>query len=208
MRSRSERSQPAAAIIFAAVFALLCNTGPASAFDMPIRINITDRQPPVNPLSGIDIFFTAAQTAILVMIISWIVLFIRKKIRKAFQATPYEIVKKDLGTLKAAVAKRSISKQEYCAKISRMLKAYAKESLSTALYEPTTAEFLKELRAISAVSDDTKHLIQDMLSFCDGVKFSGYDPSDAELEANVNSAEKILAGLEADKTNREALTRA
>ncbi len=208
MRSRRERLPSAALIIFAVLFALLCNIGPAFSIDLPIRIDITDRQPPVNPLTALDIFFTVAQTAIMVMIIGWIILFIRKKIEKALRPTPYDAAVKELGVLKAALAKRSMSKQEYCARISAMLKRYARESLPTALYEPTTAEFLKELQAIAAVSDEARSSIRDMLSFCDGVKFSGYDPSDAELEANVNSAEKILAGLHAGKTNTEALDKA
>ena len=88
-----------------------------------------------------------------------------------------------------------------------MIKRYARESLPTALYEPTTAEFLEELKAIAAVSDETRSAVRNMLSFSDSVKFSGYDPSDGELEANINSAEKILAGLQVNKPDTKETDR-
>ena len=54
------------------------------------------------------------------------------------------------------------------------------------------SEFLKAFNAIAAASDELRRAMGGVLSLCDLVKFSGYDPSPEEFKKCAGSAELIL----------------
>jgi hypothetical protein len=166
----------------------------------PVIIKIVDVKGPIDLLTFTDILLICAEIILLISIISWAVSFARKKFKEISRATPYESACKELSVVKSAAAKKTISPQECCSRISLMLRRYVKDAFRTGSPELTTAEFLEEFNTIAASSDDIKHAAVDLLSLCDLVKFSGYDPSREDIEAAINTADKIVAALSTRET--------
>ncbi len=160
-----------------------------------VIIKIIDIKGPINILTIIDIILLGAEVVLLVFIADWAIGFVRRRIRRARRVTPYEVVRKELDAIKTAAAKKTITPQECCARTSIMLKQYIKEALRMGSSEFTTADFLKAIRALSVASDDILKTVSDLLSLCDLVKFSGYDLSQGEVEANIESAGIIVESL-------------
>ena len=171
----------------------------------PVMIRILDIRGPINLLTSLDIVLAGAEGALLLFLASWAVSFARKKIAEARRVTPYEAARREARALKAALAKKTISPQESCSRISAMLKRYVKEAFKTGPSEATTTDFLKDLKAIPAASDDVRRALGDALSLCDLVKFSGYEPSAAELEglcAGASAAIETLHALEPEEKGK------
>ena len=154
---------------------------------------------PIDLLTFADILFNAAQIMLLVLLIGWAVSFVRKKIEESFRVTPYESARKELSALKISAAKKNISPQDLCSRISVMLRSYVKDAFETGSPEFTTTEFLKGFNAIAAVSDELRRTMSEILSLCDLVRFSGYSPSWEELEKCAGSAELILTSFNEQK---------
>ena len=165
----------------------------------PIIIKITDLKGPIDLLTFTDILFNVAETILLVLLISWAVSFVRKKIEEVSRITPYEAARKEIGAIKISAAKKNISPQEFCSRMSAMLRSYIKGEFQIGSPEFTTAEFLKGFNTIASASDESRRTMAEILSLCDLVKFSGYYPSPEELEKCIVSVEQILILLNEQK---------
>ena len=161
----------------------------------PIIIKITDLKGPINLLTFTDILLNVAEAALLVFLISWVVSFARKKIEEVSRITPYEAARKEISAIKISAAKKNMSSQEFCSRMSAMLRSYVKDEFQAGSPEFTTAEFIKGFNAIVSVSDELRRTMAEILSLCDLVKFSGYDPSPEEFEKCIVNAEQILVLL-------------
>ena len=165
----------------------------------PIFIKITDLKGPIDLLTLTDILLNAAEIILLALLIGWAVSFVRKKIKESSRVTPYEAAREKLRAIKVSITKKNISPSEFCSRISAMLRSYVKDAFQIGSLEFTTAEFLKGFNAFAAVSDESRRIMSEILSLCDLVKFSGYDPSWEEIERCAGSAEMILASLNGQK---------
>jgi len=166
----------------------------------PVIIKIIDIKGPISLLTSIDIILLIAEIVLLVFIADWVVEFVRRRVRAARRVTPYEMARKEFEAIKTAAAKKTISPRECCARTSIMLKRYMKDAFKMGSSEFTTADFLKSLQTLNAAPDDILKMVSGLLSFCDLVKFSGYDLSQREAETNIESAAIIIKSIHIRKT--------
>lgn len=167
----------------------------------PVVVKIVDTPEPISVIAFLDIILIGAEIGLSFFIIGWAFSFIRKKIEIAARPGPCDTARRELAAIKAA--KKNIAPREFCSRISLMIRSYIFGEFRKGSSELTTAEFLESFNTIPAVSDSSRQTMKSLLSLCDLVKFSGYEPSPGELEEAVESAGSLITALSGLKTERK-----
>lgn len=161
----------------------------------PVKIKIVDIAGPISLLTLIDIVLIGAEIVLLMLIADWFIGFVRRRIAQARRIAPYETACREIGAMKTAAAKKTISFRECCEGTSVILKRYIQDAFKMDPAEFTTADFLKSLRALGVASDSVLKTVNDILTLCDLVKFSGHMLSHDDLAANIESAKTVIESL-------------
>jgi hypothetical protein len=78
-------------------------------------------------------------------------------------------------------------------RLSSILRHYIEDRFALRAPERTTEEFLRECGGTDLLSGRQVELLREFLLHCDLVKFAGYQPSRAEIDATINACAQFIA---------------
>jgi len=168
-----------------------------SLLDKEQRIDdILDIKGPVSlPLSGWIYILLLLLLLLIVGLVIWKAVNLRKK-----------TIKKEIVVIKPAhlIAHEALAAlrqkdyvslgriKEYYEELSLIVRCYLENRFNFKAPEMTTEEFLSAAEDSDKLSNEHRKLLRGFLTHCDLVKFAKYGPSKDEMNASIESAEKLI----------------
>ncbi|HEY3356539.1 MAG TPA: hypothetical protein VGQ83_25030, partial [Polyangia bacterium] len=137
--------------------------------------------------------FWPALAAVLLAGLAVIAFFVwRRRAEVRTRLTAHDVARARLARLEGRGLPGPAEADAWYVELSDIVRRYLEDRYGVRAPELTTEEFLREARALAALTDSDRALLSRFLEGCDRVKFAGYRPDDAESRAALETARRLI----------------
>jgi hypothetical protein len=155
------------------------------SIDSPLRLRINDIMDPRTVRTAEDwvVYGLLFLGALIVLIIMGLIVFATiKYIKREKKPLPHEVALKALSKLKYSKLLEKGKTKEFCSSLYNILVEYTKARFGMPEVKMTAREFTAWLDIAEGLSEEGKEFLRNRVSVCELVRYSGYFPSEGELD--------------------------
>ncbi|HMP75779.1 MAG TPA: hypothetical protein PKE12_05720 [Kiritimatiellia bacterium] len=141
------------------------------------------------------VLLAVASVAVLAALAGLLVHSLRRREKQTVKASPLPPHEQALRALRAVRARgwpEADGVEAFYVEVSAIVRRYLEDAFSLRAPEQTTEEFIRTATTSSRLTLDHQQLVIAFLEQCDLVKFARYQPAQADMEAALAAAERLV----------------